>query len=149
MYGEKPKRDYAPGELTQDERLLAAVSHGSVLVGASVIIPIIIWALQKDKSPYVRFQAMQAAAWQITQWVAGLLVGICYFCYIIMVAAASSGSSSSEPPAGLIAGFCIFIPIFLGLAIFTVGGIIGAIMTFMGNNFRYPIIANFVENRFR
>jgi uncharacterized Tic20 family protein len=52
---------------TQDERVMAALSHASALLPMMVIIaPIIIWVTQKEKSQYVAFQSLQAIAYQLS-----------------------------------------------------------------------------------
>ena len=49
-----------PPPPTSDDRLLSALAH---LFG--ILVALIIWATHKDKSPSVRFQAVQAIAFDI------------------------------------------------------------------------------------
>ncbi|TEU16170.1 MAG: DUF4870 domain-containing protein, partial [Anaerolineales bacterium] len=54
-----------------DERVTAALAHGVVIAyGLGAVGAAVIWLLQKEKSRYVAFQALQAAVYQL----AGLLV---------------------------------------------------------------------------
>jgi uncharacterized Tic20 family protein len=64
---------------TQDERVMAALSHGSALLPMlGIIAPIIIWVTQKEKSKYVAFQALQALAYQTIMIVAYFFAMGCY-----------------------------------------------------------------------
>lgn len=140
---DKPKRGlYDAPE--QDERIMAALSHVSIVIGLAVILPAIIWFAYKDKSPYVRFQALQATIWQLVTTVGGMIFGGCAFVALMMTGAmADSGDGG---------GFvCLPFPIFclVGLlsVAFTIYGIYAAIVTFGGSDFRYPIISSWLENR--
>ncbi|MBI9051918.1 MAG: DUF4870 domain-containing protein [Anaerolineaceae bacterium] len=51
---------------TSNERFLSAISHASFYLGLmGIILPIILWFEQKEKSTYTRYQAVQAIIWQI------------------------------------------------------------------------------------
>jgi uncharacterized Tic20 family protein len=51
----------------QDERILAALAHGAILLPIyGIIIPTIIWITQKEKTRYVSFQSLQALAFHLT-----------------------------------------------------------------------------------
>jgi len=53
-------------ETSSDERLMAAIAHGSVVVtGPGIVVGVLIWLTQKEKSPYAAAQAMQAAVYQL------------------------------------------------------------------------------------
>ena len=44
-------------ELSNEERLLALFSHLSIFFG-SIVVPLIFWAIHKDKSRFVRFHSL-------------------------------------------------------------------------------------------
>lgn len=138
---------------TQDERVMAALSHASALLPMmGVIAPIIIWVTQKEKSRYVAFQSLQALAFQLSM-IAAWFVGMgCYMLsffgtFITIPFASPSGDQSANPLLGLafIVPFLVFGAIFIGGFLFVIYGIIGAIMTFQGKPFRYVFIGNRVE----
>ncbi|MCY7362824.1 MAG: DUF4870 domain-containing protein, partial [Ignavibacteria bacterium] len=54
-----------PTEVASDEKLLAMLSHLSVLLGG-ILLPFIIWITQKDKSKFVRFHSLQAIFFQLS-----------------------------------------------------------------------------------
>ncbi|MBN2799162.1 MAG: DUF4870 domain-containing protein [Deltaproteobacteria bacterium] len=51
-------------EVSKDDRTMALLAHLSVLV-MPVIIPVILWAIKKDESPFVAYHAMQALVYQL------------------------------------------------------------------------------------
>ena len=51
---------------SQEERLMAALSHGSILVsGMGIVVAAIVWLTQKEKYPYASEQAKQATIYQV------------------------------------------------------------------------------------
>lgn len=138
-----------PIETTSDDRLLAALSH---LLGLWVAL--IVWILQKDKSPYVRFQAVQSIAYTFFVWLAGIILSLLFGC--LMFGGIFAGIVASSLTAGGDAGFLAAGPIFLSsmgwLLIFPfmlvvwVPRLIAAVQTLQGKPFRYPWLGNLVDN---
>jgi uncharacterized Tic20 family protein len=139
---------------TQDERVIAALSHiSAVLPMMGVIAPIVIWITQKEKSRYVAFQSLQAIAYQLSM-IAAWFIGMgCYMLsffgsFITIPFASSSGNSQNVDG---IFGLAFLVPFLVFGATFIVGfffivyGIIGAIMAFQGKPFRYILIGKRVE----
>jgi uncharacterized Tic20 family protein len=61
------EQEMASTRPTQDDRIMAALSHITVILPFfGVVAPIIIWVTQKEKSQYVAFQALQALAYQLS-----------------------------------------------------------------------------------
>nr|NIV37945.1 DUF4870 domain-containing protein [Anaerolineae bacterium] len=60
---------------TQDERVLAGLAHGSILLGlftsgvGGIIAALVIWATQKEKSAYAAAQALQSMVYQAVTFV--------------------------------------------------------------------------------
>jgi uncharacterized Tic20 family protein len=139
---------------SQDDRVMAALSHISILMPLmGIVVPIVIWVTQKDKSQYVAFQALQAAGFQISL-IAAYFIGMgCYMCSFfsmflsIPLSAAFSSDQSFNPLSGI--GFAF--PLLVVGAIFMVGfafivyGVVGAVMAFQGKPFQYIFIGNRVE----
>jgi uncharacterized Tic20 family protein len=140
---DKPKRGIGT-ETTQDDRIMAALSHIAIVIGLAIILPGIIWFVYRDKSPYVRFQALQAAVWQLITTVGGMLVAGCAFMALMMTGMMADSSNSG--------GFvCLPFPVICGVILvsiaFTIYGLYAAIVTFGGSDFRYPVIGSWLENR--
>jgi uncharacterized Tic20 family protein len=139
---------------TQDERVMAAISHAAALVPMmGVIAPIIIWVTQKNTSRFVAFQSLQAIAYQLCMIVAWFIGMACYFLSFIGVFAftAVEGTVGSGKSADLLTGMAVFGPLLVGGAM-VVGGflfiayaVIAAVLTLQGKPFRYLIIGRAVE----
>ncbi|MFB0534926.1 MAG: DUF4870 domain-containing protein [Anaerolineae bacterium] len=132
-----------------DERVTAAIAHGVVIAyGVGAVGAAVMWLLQKEKSRYVAFQALQAAVYQLV----GLLVYIigwsCWGClyglsFIPMIASAERYKDA--PP--------IFFLVSLGLMVVPLGlmglwvlyGLWGALRAFQGRDFRYIVLGRMLE----
>jgi uncharacterized Tic20 family protein len=137
----------------QNDKIMAALGHISALLPLfGLIAPIIIWATQKEKSKYVSFQALQAIAYQLIMIFAYFLAMGCYmisfFSTFLTIPFAEQGSDPSASPIfmiGFLIPFFIFGIIFIGGALFIIYGILGAIYTIQGKDFRYVFIGKRVE----
>lgn len=138
----------------QDERVLAALAHISILLPAiGVLAPILVWVTQRERSQFVGFQALQAVVFQLALLLLWLLGGVCYMgsVFFIMIGGfAMQGSSGMEGPGP---GFnllfvlpfgVIFFMLLVALVLF-IYGVVAAVLTFQGKDFRYPLIGRWVE----
>lgn len=127
-----------------DERTWAMVSHLSVLANLVTgflgpVVALVIYLVYKDRSKYVAYQSMQAFVFQMVWWVGGgALIGLIW---------AITGILS----AVIIGILCIpFALLFtLGLGLLPLGalvyGVIAAIETSQGNDFRYWLVGDWVR----
>lgn len=138
----------------QNDRIMAALAHVSALLPLmGVIAPIVIWATQKDKSEFVAFQALQAIAYQLLMILAWFVGMGCYmlsfFSTFLTLPFAGNGTEGAPGSpffmVGFVLPFLIFGAIFIGGAIFMIYGVVGAIMTFQGKDFRYAILGRRLE----
>jgi uncharacterized Tic20 family protein len=139
---------------TQDERIMAALSHVGILLPLTgLLLPVFIWLTQREKSPYVRFQAMQALVWHVVMIVYYFAAGACYACtafsVFLYVPLIGSLPSNSDPSPLIV--LPIFLPflvvillMLLGL-VFLIFGLLAAILTLQGKDFRFPVIGARVE----
>jgi len=137
--------------LPSEDRTLAGLCH---LLGW--LVALIIWAIQKDKSRYVRFQGAQALAFDVVVILGGILLFFvlftCLFALMFlgiagMIAATPQVSAPpGEPGGGIwlfwmavpflpIGMFACLLPFFLGIFI---ARLIAAIRCFQGQDFQYP-----------
>lgn len=116
-YGPIPPNGQAPYAAPlspSDERLWATLAHlGGFL---SIIATVIIWAVFKDRGPFVRDQATEALNFQITVVIAGFAIGI--------ITAATAGIGA------------ILYLAFIAALVFM---IMGAVAANRGETYRYPI----------
>jgi uncharacterized Tic20 family protein len=139
---------------TSDEGLMAAISHFFGL-----LVALIVWATQKDKSRFVRFQAIQAMAFDLIVSVAVFLIVGCMMVAIFGVLAlgigdiaiiGSQSNPTAEPFRTLIA-LMTAVPLLIPCIIFPVVGIIfvarliATIQTFQGKDFHYPWLGSLIE----
>ena len=151
--------DAAAAEVTQDEHIMAALAHASVILPFwGLIGALVIWATQRDKSRFVAFQALQAVTYQLVLVVCGLLGFGCYMCsffgiFLVVPVGifASENAAASDTIAGWLAAitglfpFCIMgIFTLLGLA-YVIYGLYGAVRALQGHDFRYVIIGRRLE----
>lgn len=121
------ERDNSPfQDPSQDEKTLGLVAHMGTLAGGvvpfgNIVLPLILWQMQKDKSPYVTTHAKEALNFQITMTIAYIVAAVMIF---------------------IVVGIFLLI----GLAIFSlVVTIMAAIKASQGEYYKYPINFDFVK----
>ncbi len=152
-----------PATVTQDERILAALAHASVILPFwGLIGAIVVWATQREKSRFVNFQALQGAAYQLCLIILAFIGGGCYMfasfgMFLVMPVSMISMGDMSDPNAMegiigmLVAMSSFFLPVCLTGIFFLVGaafvcyGLYGAVRVLQGDDFRYAIIGSRLE----
>jgi len=136
-------------ESTSDERIMSALAHGAILLPMwGTIAAIIIWVTQKEKSEFVRYQAMQAIAWQVTQIIVMFLGMGCYMCsfFTMIPAMETMEHSSTGFPIFMIFPFGTMGLVMLSMLAFIVVGIVAAVRSLQGRPFTYPIVGRRIES---
>ena len=134
---------------TSEERVMAGLAHISVMMfGWGIIVPVVVWVTEREKSRFASFQALQALAYQLFSMllymvcVTGIMIpamGIQFLAFTIPNDPnAAAPLFALSPLLGMLAVFC-----FMGL--YTLVGIIGAILSFTGKDFHYPLLGNWME----
>jgi uncharacterized Tic20 family protein len=156
---------FSASTATQDDKVVAALAHA-----LGPLIAIIVWATQKDKSPFVAFQSLQALVYQLTGFVGMLLGMACYMCSFVgmfgsmfaIIPLGAIGAAASEGTPDAIEGlaaligflistvtmtvpFAIFGLLFLAAIAFFLYGLWAAISVFQGKDFRYIVIGRWLE----
>jgi uncharacterized Tic20 family protein len=161
---DKP-RSYSTFRVTDEERLWAAVAHGSVWitfitgfltagfsVPVSVFIPLVIYFMFRKRSDYVTFHALQAFVLQLigtlgalallviggAAWVVGLVVAL--------IAVAILIGFVLVPVWGLVGVALLLVALGLPFAMLLFGTI-AAIETHNGRDYRYPVVARWVDRQ--
>ena len=129
---------------TSDERTWAMLAHLSVLLNLVTgflgpIAALIIYFVYKDRSRYVAYQSMQAFVFQLIWWVGGgLLIGgiwaVTGLLSIVLIGILLI-------PFALIATFVLLLMPLVSL----VYGVIGAIQTSQGEDFRYWLVGDWMR----
>ena len=132
----------------QDERIMAALSHGSVvLFGTGIIAAIVLWVTQKEKSAYVAFQALQATVYQLVGLVLVMLGWCCWTgLYLLsMIPLMAAADSGADPPAVFwLSLVLMFAPLAL-MGLWALGGLWGAVRCLQGREYRYLGIGHQVQ----
>lgn len=132
QYGQSPPSTQPLVKPSNDERLMALLSHLSLLVPhAGIVAPLIIWLLNQDKAPFAAYQAKQALFFHVFVIVAT---------WVIVIGSILLGIVT----LGL--ALIVLLPLLAALNLVPmVLGIIGAIHSYEGRDFRYPIIGSWVQ----
>jgi uncharacterized Tic20 family protein len=133
-----------------DEKIIAALAHGSVLFAfLGPIAPVAIWASQRKKSKYVCFHALQAMGYQALMfwlWIAVILLfvtlTVCLAFPLSISLAKDTGNAAAAP---VLVQFFMFIFMFGMIGLFFLAGIIAAVSCLLGRDFRYPLIGKWLE----
>jgi uncharacterized Tic20 family protein len=142
---------------TQDEKTLAGLAHGSILLGlftngvGGIVTALVIWATQKEKSPYAAAQALQSMVYQAVTFVFVMLSwccwGILYTLLIVVPLIGNPGAYDVAPPAGLWVGLLLMVVPFGIWGLTILYGLYGAVRCFGGHDFKYAIIGNWLESQ--
>lgn len=144
MTAEDPSRSYMPPLpeplSSSDEKTWAMVSHLSILANLvsgflGLVIALIIYLMYKDRSRYVAYHSLQALIFQVIWWVGGgMLAGITW----------AVGGILSAVLIGL-----LLLPLACLLSLVPMAaliyGIIGAVQTSQGQDFKYWLIGDWVR----
>ncbi len=137
---------------TTENRLLAAITHFSVIVqGTGILVGIFIYVSQREKTRYVAFQALQAAAYQLITFVITivlwLLWGILYGLSMIPLIMQAETNPDAAPPAIFwISMILMVVPLFY-MIITGLYGLWGGLRAWQGKDFKYLLIGNWLEKR--
>ena len=133
---------------TSEERVMAGLAHISVvMIGWGIIVPVIVWVTEREKSRFASFQALQALAYQLLFM---LLYMICSFGAMIPAMGVQllvfnvPNSSDSVAPYFALTPVLAMLAIFCFLGLYILVGIIGSIMSFTGKDFHYPLLGTWI-----
>ena len=142
------------GSPTQDERVMAAVAHATIIFSVVGLIgPLVIWGMQREKSPFLAFQALQAAAYQFLLLLGGLAAGALYMCSFLSMpvtallsAPFDEGAAVCLPLLGFSCTFGIFFLLMFAWLAYVGYGLFGALSVLQGTDFRYAFLGPRLES---
>jgi hypothetical protein len=129
---------------------LAALAHGSIVAQAiGMIVGILVYLTQREKSRYVAFQSLQADVYQLLNFtiILGLWLvweifyGMSIFPFIQMT---NANPNASPPSIFWIALISVIIPL-LYTVLITFYGLWDGLQTWLGKDFRYMLIGAWLE----
>jgi uncharacterized membrane protein len=133
----------------QDERIMAAISHASIITsGFGIVAAAVIWLMQREKSSYVRFQALQALAYQFVGMLGTLLLWACWGCFyslsFIPMVQNPQAYEDAPPPIFWISLASTAIPLVI-MGLWWLYGLYGGLRTLQGHDFRYFVLGPMVQ----
>lgn len=136
-------------EIRPDERMISLFAHLSLFLGG-ILLPIIFWATNKDKSKFVTFHSLQSLFFHLA-YVAIIIVLALAMVIIVVIFGVGLGAMTgggSEMPAFII----IVMVAFYGALFAIIFGAIGysvymGIKAYQGKLVKYPVIGNMVYKR--
>lgn len=138
--------------LTSEERLMAMLSHLSLLFGG-IVLPIILWATQKDKSRFIRYHALQSIFFQIAYVVilVILIVAFALFAIFFGVGLGILTANTTDPGTFPIL-IVLFVLLFYAAIIISAFGLMGysiylAVKSYQGSYIKVPIIGNIIYKK--
>ncbi|MBZ0290362.1 MAG: DUF4870 domain-containing protein [Anaerolineae bacterium] len=158
-------RSYSTLHVSDDERLWAAVAHVSAVftfvsavmtagfsVPISIFVPLVIYLMFRKQSDYVAFHALQSFVLQLigtvgalallliggVAWIIGLVVALVAMVILI--------GFVLVPLWGVVGIALVLIVMGLPFAMLFLG-IVGAVQTYNRQDFRYPVIARWVDRQ--
>jgi uncharacterized Tic20 family protein len=141
-----------PNTLQGDEKMLALFSHLSLFLGG-IILPIIFWATNRDKSKFVTFHALQAL-WFHIAYIAVLLVFIFAFVIILIIGGIGMGALAGATGGGKempVLMIIFIVAFYIGLFAIIFGSIgysiYMGIKSYKGEMVMYPFIGKKVYQK--
>jgi len=142
---------------SQDERLLAGLAHGSILLApftnglGGILAALVIWLIQREKSAYVAYQALQALVYQAVAFLVTMIAWCCWgalwMAMTLTPLLANSQAYEAAPPAGMWLGLALVV-VPLGIWCLTIlYGLWAAVRCLGGHDFRYAIIGKWLEKQ--
>ncbi|UCC86490.1 MAG: DUF4870 domain-containing protein [Anaerolineales bacterium] len=143
--------------IKQDERMLAGLAHGSVLLGlftngvGGIGTALVIWLTQKEKSAYVKAQAVQALIYQVVTLIVTMLAWCCWgglwMALLLPPILANPDAYDKSPPASMWVGLVLMVVPFGIWGLTMLYGLWGAARCLGGHNFKYIGIGNWLERQ--
>ncbi len=137
--------------ISNEDKMLSMLCHLSMLFGG-LIMPIIIWAIKKDQSKFVRFHSLQSIFFHLSF---SIILAIVIMIFAVAIAIAGVGftkMANLQHTSGMPAVFMIIMFMFVGLLIVAIFGGIGysiylAVKSYQGEKIRIPILGKIIYER--
>ena len=130
-----------------EERLLAALAHGSIVAsGLGLIVGVLVYINQREKSRYAAFQALQAAVYQLISLliIVGLWIVWSVLYTVSLIPMFDLPDNAAPPPIFWIGLGSMVIP-FAVMFVIGLYGLWGALRTWRGRDFRYALVGPGLE----
>lgn len=133
-----------------ENRLLAALAHGSVVaLGIGLLVGVLVYITQRDKSRYAAFQALQAAVYQLINLIIVMGLWLVWTVFyglsmIPLIQQAEENPDAAPPAIFWISLASMVIPLIYMLLV-SLYGLWGGVRTWQGKDFRYLLLGGWLE----
>lgn len=133
-----------------ETRLLAALAHGSVVAqGIGILVGIIVYINQREKSRYVAYQGLQAAVYQLINLIITVVLwlawGVLYGLSMIPLIMQAETNPDAAPPAIFWISMILMVIPLVYMVLVGLYGLWGAVRTWQGKDFKYLLLGNWLE----
>ena len=148
-----------------EENWISGVCHATVILRFwGIITPFMLWILEREHSVKIRFQALQAALYQllyVVTAIASTAIGVVFYVLFIIVMAiglnGTSPAANDEIPAWLgavLIGVMVIlilyaIATFIIMPVYYLMALIGSFRVASGHEFYYPILGDIIARRMK
>ena len=132
---------------TLEGRILAGVAHASIVVqGLGILVGVVLYVTQREKSRWVAFQALQAAVYQLLAMIAVVVLWFVWgiFYAISFIPIMNLPENAAPPPIFWVGISSMVIPMLI-MVIIGLIGLWAGLRAFQGHDFRYPLIGGWLE----
>ncbi len=144
---------------SREDDWVAGLCHSSAVVLLwGMILPLMVWSTQKERSARLRFQALQAFLFQLLAFVATIFAFLLLVAMMIAVVALANYMNSAQgvsSNAGLYLLIAVFVMLLfmavmlLALPTYHLFALIAWVRVARGQNYRYPILGKMIERRMK
>lgn len=136
--------------ISNDEKMLSLFCHLSMAIGG-ILVPIIIWAIKKQESKFVRFHALQSIFFHLTFSVI-IAVLIVFTALAIILTGVGFQSLGRHAGSGIPAVVLIIVFSFAGIIFLMALGGIGyavylAVKSYNGEKTKIPVIGKMIYEK--
>lgn len=134
---------------SREECLMASIAHASVVIfGPGILVGVLIWLTQKERSSFASGQGLQAALYQLFGMIVimalWILWGIFYALTWIPIMQNLEQYEDAPPPIFWIGLASMIIPLIVMLA-WALYGLWGALKSLRGHDFHYILIGKLLK----
>jgi uncharacterized protein len=144
--------DIATTQHTPEERNWAMAAHLSALVAivgipfGHVIGPLVVYLIERDKSPFAAAHARASLNFQITLSLAAVVLFIVLFAGWAAILVLLPEGAQSPLPFWILAGWMVVVCVALGVALGAIALVVaGAVAASKDQPYRYPFAISFVR----
>ncbi|MFA5405378.1 MAG: DUF4870 domain-containing protein [Ignavibacteria bacterium] len=137
--------------ITGEDKTLSLFCHLSMVIGG-IILPIIIWAIKKEQSKFVRFHALQSIFYHLAYSVLLAIIIVVFALSIIFAGVGVRSIESMHSSSGMSAAIMIIVFAFTVIIVFALLGGIAysiyiAVKAYQGEKTKIPIIGKIIYDK--